>query len=319
MVFTQFHVFQYAHFSMSEILAITSNIAAISAWVNYAMHLSSNKRRVWILISLVFVSFSWWFKIQFAYLILLIPLSTICLLFFKSYRENFKSILLDNLIVVFFILITILIYYLLWYLLNREAWNYIMDNQTSSRFPLWEYQDDVILFNFNLHFNQRAVLPLFISFLISIPIAICLLIRFKSIYLQSFLIISFIWILLEVHKIFIHHVPGRYLVSTFVSIGLFATYVWLMFFYYLVKASLSNKCKILSIIGLSLSLAWFLIILFFHFEQYFQTLQKRTYVINDVSNYLKQNVTQHTISIGAWGPSLTWVQKLKHYPFGIIF
>ena len=316
-VFTQFHAFHYSHFSMAEMVAVAAVIAAIASWVWYATHPSEIKRNRWLWVSLLFATAAWWLKVQFAYLVFLIPVSTLLLwLFSAHHRKRGKNLLFSSLLLMAAAGLTVLIYILVWYLPNREAWLYIMHDQASGRFPHWKYLGVIGKFNFLQYFNQPAVLPLFFSFILSVPVCFWLLVKQKKPAFQTLIIISAVWVLLEMHKIFIHHVPGRYLVSAFVSMGLFAVLVWSEFFrrMFLQYHHPDVKNKRTAQWWMYFSAVLLLTLFYNQGISYNRSLKERTYVIHEISSYIQRSLPDHSVALGAWSPSLTWGTKIRAVP-----
>ncbi len=316
-VFTQTHVFYYSHFSMAEMVAIASVIAAISSWIYYAINPYKKRNDGWLYISLFFATVAWWMKVQFAYLILLIPVSTCILwLFANHHKKRGKSLFFSLLILIAAVGFTILLYIITWYLPNKDAWVYIMKDQAMGRFPHSKFVFDVVKFNFFKYFNQPAVWPLFLLFVLAVPVSVWLLIKQRSVFYLSLFIISAVWIMLEVHKIFIHHVPGRYLVSFFVAIGLFSIIVWLETFRYILLQFYFKKGNIRKthLIGGIFSGTILLLLIVIHIVQYGFSLNYRTYVIKHVSQYIKQTEPGEVVALGVWSPSLTWGTTIRAVP-----
>jgi hypothetical protein len=317
-VFTQMHVFYYSHFSMAEMVAVASVIAAVSSWVNYALHPHKKRNDIWLYISLFFATVAWWMKIQFAYLVFLVPVSTwILWLFAYHHKKRGKKLFISSISLILAIGLSILLYITIWYYPHREAWMYIMDDQATGRFPHWKYLLVVGKFNFLQYFNQPALWTLLGSFILSVPVSIWLLIKHRSPNYLSLFIISGVWVMLETHKIFIHHVPGRYLVSLIVAMGLFSCIVWFQLFFqkfilFIFRQKKENNRKYL----LSGVFAGFilLITIVIHLFQYGLLLNQRTFVIKNVFQYVKKNTTGNEVAIGVWSPSLTWGTKIRAVP-----
>lgn len=319
-VFTQFHAFHYAHFSMAEMVAVACVVAAMASWITYAVqHHFYCKQPYWLYISLIFATAAWWLKVQFAYLILLIPVSTLWLwLFTYHHYLRGKKLFISSLYLFTAVSFSILLYVFIWYLPHQEAWTYIMNDQATNRFPHWKYLLVVGKFNFLQYFNQSAVFPLFIMFIISIPISIWLYLKQRSPFMLSVIIISSTWVMLEIHKIFIHHVPGRYLVSLFVAMGVFTLIVWVIFAQwlftrYMINAYLKKKYRKYQI-GFMFMVLTMTALLVNNAYHYIKSFNQRSFVIRDISRYVQQSLPEKAVAVGAWSPSLTWGTQLRAVP-----
>ncbi|MCX7744082.1 MAG: hypothetical protein N2167_05895 [Flavobacteriales bacterium] len=315
----QFHAFHYAHFSMAEMVAVACVVASIASWIKYAVKPYFISKGHWLYVSLIFVTAAWWLKIQFAYLVFLIPISTFWLWLFAYHHElRGKKLILSSIYLLAAVGFSILLYVVIWYVPNKEAWIYIMNDQAMGRFPHWKYLGVIGKYNFLKYFYQPAVLPLFIAFVISIPISIWLYVKQKSSTLLSVLIISSTWVILELHKIFIHHVPGRYLVSLFVAIGLFTVIVWLEFAQWLLTKYMINAYQKKYYRNYQwgfIAIMLYIIALFvnnvFH---YVKSLNQRSYAIYEVSKYIQKSIPDKAVALGAWSPSLTWGTMIRAVP-----
>lgn len=319
--FTQFHAFHYAHFSMAEMVAVACVIAAIASWIKYAVqnHVC-DKQPYWLYISLIFATAAWWLKVQFAYLILLIPVSTLWLwLFTYHHYLRGKKLFFSSLYLFAAVSFVILLFVVIWYFPHKEAWIYIMNDQATNRFPHWKYLGEVVKFNFLQYFNQPAVLPLFIMFIPSIPISVWLYVKQRSPFMLSVIIISATWLMLETHKIFIHHVPGRYLVSLFVAMSVFTIVVWSGFAQWLLSQYVNNvysKKKYRKYqIGVMFVFITMTALLVNNAYYYIKSFNKRSFVIRDISRYVQQSLPEKkAVVLGAWSPSLTWGTQLRAVP-----
>lgn len=315
-LFLQFHIFQYTHLSLSEMPAIVCIIASIMAWGRYAMPESETGRLKWLMAAILFSSMSWYMKIQFAYILPLIPLSTIILwLTHRSHRKDVSRFFISLSILTGIVLFFVLLYLSLWYLPLQKAWTYIMQNQTAARFPIWKYQGEVIEYNFNLYFLNERVAPLLVLFILSIPLAIILLFRQTRSVFALLVIPAGLWVLLEVHKVFMHHVPGRYLVSSFAAMGFFSTITWIelgrrylppLHELFVKYKSVMNRGFIAVII--------LTVIIGFNLYGYADMLQKRRYDMYDLNLYLRHLSVGKATAVGAWAPALTWGTDIKAIP-----
>lgn len=316
MVFLQFHMFQYSHFSMAEMPAIACTIAAIAAWCRHAAPQPGSHRLRWLALSIMFSSMAWYMKIQFIYLLPLIPVSTIILWFtHRSHRKNFSRFVISSFFLFGIVALFVLLYLAVWYYPLRQAWTYIMQNQTAARFPIWKYQGEVFDYNFALYFMNERVMPIFGLFIISIPAALGLLFhRTKSVF-PLLLIPATCWILLETHKVLIHHVPGRYLVSTFAAMGFFACITWVEMARRFLPAltdwfTLSRFRRgwgIIAFVLISGTIAY-------HLFSYADMYQKRRYDMHRMNRYLQNLSLGKITAVGAWAPSITWGTQIKAVP-----
>jgi hypothetical protein len=301
----QYQVFQSSHFSMAEMLSIASVLISVYFFCRSGDEIGNSKLGIkQMFFSGAFLSLSYYFKIQFIYLVLLFPVVLI-LLWFKAGPDQRKMIISNGKVISFTLIFFLLLYFFAWYLPNKEAYGYMMAHQ-SGGFELsgktWEY----ITFNLGYHFIKGWVqwfVYLFLGFMVS---GFIILKRSKQGCYPVMFISSLVWFLLELHKLTMVYLPTRYQVSLFVSMGLMIS---------IVAAELwsisEGKNRLIIRIPVTVGLSVIFIINIFN---YFDTLQHRSYAIRDANEYLARNLTKNDIVIGAWSPSLTWDSKARAIP-----
>ncbi len=159
----QYHISQSSHFSMAEMLSVGSALLSVHFLVNALNPREFQKpHRLHAFLAGLFISFTYYFKIQFIYLILL-PAIVLLILWFSNNYLFRRRIIHQGMILTGTVLAFLLIYLLAWYLPNKEAYDLMMAHQ-SGEFSLtaktWEY----IRFNINFYFlkgNGSSLLSCF--------------------------------------------------------------------------------------------------------------------------------------------------------------
>ena len=281
----QFHVFQYSHYSLAEMLSIS--------WIMLGIFLQwrSSQNQHWMLITASTICFSmaYYSKITFAYAVL-IPFIVRYLQFLSDQIEKREPIRplwqdwsIQALITAFFAGA----FYLKWYLPNKAVFEMVKANQASGRY---DFSDAWTRFSFNLdHFILTdGIMP----FVIGIPIAV-LLVLFTSDFKQGKQVLMFgflSWFVLEMHHMLLVNPPTRYLLPLIFS-GLA-----------LISFVLSENANF----GLKRIAVYIIVVLLggYNCSYYLSSLNRRTFEIEEVRNYLSNFELEHETIIGGWGTTL---------------
>lgn len=309
----QFHVFSYSHFSMAEMIAVSFILLSIHHAFQFTQRIEKTKREKHLALAILFSTLAWYTKIQFLYMLLFVPL-IFMLWFIKiliTTRKMSKDVIRLLLISTFLPLGFIAAYYLGWFLPLKEPYVYIMQNQASGRFAEWEFLKPIILENYNRYFTQPFLTPLLYLFYIALPTGILLYFINPGKVFKSLFPISLLWVILESHKLAIHFVPSRYLVSGYVAIGLLVSIVMVESLQrFIFSEKKKPSIRYLGWISF-VSLLW---LFYNHGISYTGLLNRRTYQIYQVNQYLSQFQTQGITAAGPWAPSLTWNTKIRAVP-----
>lgn len=306
----QYQVFQYSHFSLAEMLSSAAILLAIHFLSASADAGKSPPVRIRnAILSGTFISLAYYFKIQFIYMVGLIPL--VLLFYILVYKPHPRRIVvIEAISASATLLIFLLLYYFVWYLPNRSIYNFMMANQ-SGEFSISIRSLDYLGFNLKHFFLTGWMLAFVIAFGCCIIAGIYLLYkpghstRFPILFLSSLL-----WIMLESHKLLMVYLPTRYRVSLYVAIGLMISIV--------LDEALRNRNIFQKVIKYrSIKLLAFSIIgilLFINVFNYISTLSRRSFVIRDTNILLAKTVKPEETVLGAWAPSLTWDCKAMALP-----
>ncbi|MFM8916886.1 MAG: hypothetical protein ACKOGP_03985, partial [Bacteroidota bacterium] len=116
-------------------------------------------------------------------------------------------------------------------------------------------------------------------------------------------IFSFVWFLLELHKLPMDYLPMRYMVSFYVAMGLFSsavfTDVWLAGLFPKIKTAL-----------FALVVLVFLVNVFVLAKAY----NERTFVMKSIQERIGGTLNQDDVVVGPWAPALTWGSKCRSLP-----
>jgi hypothetical protein len=300
-----YHVFQSSHFSMGEMLAVAAVLLAIHFLArSFDPEFSPRSRDKQAVLAAVFLSLSYFIKIQFIYLILLLP----AVLLIQWYTGNFfvrKLIPRQGFAITATLFFFLIFYLFAWYLPNKEAYDYMMAHQ-SGEFTLsnkiWEY----IRFNIDYHFIQGWLKWFCLVFVAMIILGFTILKKTHSKRFPVFFFSSLVWFLLELHKLAMVYLPTRYQVSLLVSMGLMISIVASELFVFEIKKNkVLKRAAVLVVI---------FILTIINIYNYFDTLNHREYAISDTNKYLALHTGINDVVLGAWAPSLTWQSRARALP-----
>lgn len=309
-VLFQFHVFQYSHFALAEMLAIGFIILGMYFLVTMFIESDIKKGNSALVLGLICIHFSWFTKIQFLYVevvaLIFIFIYLLKLLMSKKNAKHILQIFITSLLTTG---ILIGLYYFLWYSPYQEPFNYIMNNQASNRFGFNKYFWQIVAENYNRYFSTQYVKPFWIIFLVTLPLGVWTWIKSQNPRFKAIMLFLSAWIFIELHKITIQHVPSRYLLS-----GYIACLLWVgttgYGIYTNVKSSHEKNGKGLFILFMILLIGlWGT-----HMYSYFTSYQRRTFQIAYINQYIR-NYNQHDlVVIGPWAPTISWNSHIKSLP-----
>ena len=247
-----------------------------------------------------FLSLSWYFKIQFIYILALGPLVAVERAF-QARKLNRRILWLNGMVIAATTLLFLLIYMLAWYLPSKGTYDHMMAHQ-SGAFELGPKTGEYIRFNVTHFFLSSGNIAFTITFLVSLVAGILLLFRKSSPHFPLLFKTSVIWVVLELHKLTMVYLPTRYQVSLFAAMGLLTAIVLLEIYH---TQWLSKEHKWRWTVR-TLVVTWTLAILLFNLSDYRHALERRTYRIHQANAYLASTLTKNDTVLGAWAPSLTW-------------
>jgi len=300
LAFVQFQVFNFSHYSMAEMIAVA---AMLVSFIFLSKYYETNKKKHLFFAALM-VFISWGLKIQFLYLLVVPPAVVVfySIILLKQGKISVKQLANDVIIITGFSLIFILLYAVLWYLPNKEFYDYIMVDQTTRRFEIWEKMYGLVHFNFNYFILKPEKFPLVIATALALIIWIFSLFT-SRIKIKNHLIVIFglVWLLVELHKLGMTYLPQRYLLSLYVAAGFFSSALLFQFF---------RGNRIVQIFLMVAILVSFVYNSSFNYDAY----GRRTYEIKTANDYLLKYDWHNKTIAGVWAPSLTWKTSARVIP-----
>jgi hypothetical protein len=297
--FLQFHLFQFSHYAMAEMMSVSLILMAI-AFLAWMVRLKLKHWYLWMFLSTMSLVAAVAMKIQFAYILVLLPLLIWAYslgaqgsLGSKPWPYRITSILMP--------LGLGLGLWLLWVGPNLEYFRMVMNAESSGRFgENLELMFRISKYNILNSFWIPELQPL----IVSAGIALLLLpfLRKKAdAHLWVIALASLFWLLLELHKLPMRYLPNRYLLSTLMPLALLSASVIMMLW------GRQELRRFLLIPILACLAAWNLYYNYLAFE-------RRSFELKDTNAYLQASLPDSAMVMGAWAPSLTWGTNAKTIP-----
>jgi hypothetical protein len=293
---TLFSIHQHTHLSLPEMCA--ASMIMISG-VLYSLYSQTGKTRfVWWSYACLFLAVL--FKIQFIYVLLIPPLYFLLEKAVTKQKLSADKYFLQS---IWYVAITFLIIFLLWFLPFRNEFAWIAKQQSGS-FSFDKLSFAFLRRNLREHFLSRDTIVFTLCFIAAVIVAV------KDIRknripqpLRGLIMFSFVWIVLELHKLPMEYLPVRYVISLYVAMGLFistvAAHVLVSDHPTVPKGSIVIAVSILLMANIYCDfLAW----------------KKRTFVISELNKYLAANNLKDKTVIGPWAPELTWESRSISFP-----
>jgi hypothetical protein len=298
--FLQFRIFHFSHYAMSEMLAVS---AVLISYFFLSKYFRTDKKK-FLFLSVLMIFVAWGLKIQFLYLIVLLPLVVLIFDLFKFLDRaiSLKRYFADVLWVSFFSFGFLLLYIIIWYLPNKDYYNRIMFEQTDRRFEVWESLYGTIDFNFSTIVIDQFNIVLLLAFVAAMVILIRVFHHQKNTFPNRLIIIfGAAWLFIELHKLGMVYLPQRYLLSFYASAGFFSSSILFQVFHQ------NQKLKTSLILMLSVALilnGWFI----------YNSYSNRTYELKKVNNYLRHYNWEGETIAGVWAPAVSWGTKARVIP-----
>lgn len=301
LVMMQYHVFQYMHLALAEML---STILILAGVILLAEGVRSEKKNL-IFWSSVSVTAAWFLKIQFAYAVFILPFTL--LLFFLLNKEKRSFVIGQLLRVCIYLGAGATIFLVFWYLPNKDFFNYVLSNQTDGRFVSFSQLGEHLSLLMGWIFHSKPLLVFSILSYISIAVGIFYLFLKPGKHFSFLFISLMVWLIFETHKLGMTYLPTRYLVSMFFAMGMIISLVTF-------ETLRSKSLTLPYAIGKLLAAIMILILSIQNGKNYTDAFSRRTFAIHDINQYLASVDLGEGPVIGAWAPSLSWNSKALSYP-----
>ena len=294
----QYYVFQYSHFSLSEMIAVSS----IFFGVFFLFRFFHEQKRYQLFLSALFLSVTYYLKIQFVYIIVLLPASFIMNWITGIVAINHIKRLSQG---IFWLLLFAGIYFVAWYLPFQHTYHYVMSDQVTGKFAGLRRIPYTILFNITYvlfsgqtwWFNSLVAICFFIGAFVFI--------RSQDTNFKILFMLGCLWMFIELHKISMLYLPSRYLVSYYFAAGLMCSVVLRQMLLFKIQHRILRRIAVA------------LLTLFFigNSIYYGLLLGRRSYHIQEVNDYFASTLKNTNQPVmGVWGANTTWDCRARTIP-----
>ena len=309
-VFLQFHIFQYMHFSLAEMMSVSCILFGMFGLVCMWDEPRLAKKIVYLILGLTGIMFSWYMKITFLYTVLIAALFILIYLVadIVQQKKMTKSQGIISLVALLYTALLSGLYYRFWYIRYKAPYEYIMHNQTGGRFDFGKYFWNIIGENLDRYFSTQYVQPAWIAFAVALPLGIVVWVMVRDKLYKRIFLFCLLWALLEVHKIAIHHVPSRYLLSSYAAMLVLTGTVW----YGLCKLTMERTGSFFRTLY-RLYFIGMIVLVCTHIWNYSIAFSRRTYQVHILNKYMSA-YPGNLVVIGPWAPTVTWNTTMRSLP-----
>lgn len=290
----QFHLFQYTHYSLAEMMAISVTLLGI---VFYRWSYTREKWPLWLVASTLCFSAAYFIKITFVYVVAVPFLMRFLQFLSERMRQRTQRPLLSDWSIQAVVTgVAAAFYYKRWYVPNREVFGMVKANQGSGRIDLSD-AGNRFLFNFQEFLMVDGMVPL----LVLLPVAmIGLLFVFRMAQQRQLLLFGLLaWLIVALHQLLLINPPTRYLLPLYFICGA------------LLALALSEHYHR----GNRWTAVLTLILLGgYNLSYYSDALQRRTFQLAEMRQYLDSHLQQSDVVLGVWGTTVADDTRARSIP-----
>lgn len=301
---TQYHLFQYIHFTMAEMTASALVLCSLAFFMRYAVdqnfkYGTASVAALWMAVAC---------KNQFAYVLFLLPVNISVAVLLSG--KNKRPLLLRQIGGIMGVwLAGGLTYFLFWYLPVKETYDYVMADQANNRFIPRAQWTTIAWEQTKEFFDRKENVWIFRAFatgLVLFPIN-CFFSRNRERLLLSLILLA--WALAEFHKLTMWFVPSRYLSPLLFSWGIFASlqFVWA------VEYAIARGKRMYAWPAILAGII-FLVTGLYHMGSVLSLYENRTFAIRDINRALKNESLENRVAAGPWSPTLARESGAKVIP-----
>jgi hypothetical protein len=302
----QYFVFQYSHFSLSEMISTVSIMVGIFFLYQYIENRILYKNH--LLFASVFIAVAYYAKIQFIYIMPLIPIVmfvSICLKKKQPLNYNGPGIK-DFAASMLWMFLLFSIYLLFWYWPNYEIFNYVLNEEASGKYATLLLIPRTVAFNIIYVLFSSRTWPANLLFAISFVTGCILFFKSRDRHYRILFAVVVAWLIVESHKLTMIYLPARYLVSYYFAAGLMSSIVIHQILF------IKNQNMYWRYAGATL----LLLFMINNSIDYVSLFKNRKFNISEVNKYLEAGMANpnQNLALGPWAPSLTWKCKAISKP-----
>jgi hypothetical protein len=301
----QFQIFEFLHIGLVELMISGAFILLISIIAHLDLREKKFNHVQVIIITLISFGIAL-LKIQYAYALGIFPIYV--LFSFLNKEINAKCFLKYAVWIGGFTFLLIIGYYLLWILPNKCFFIDTMSSVDASKYYGWDDSIEGLYVNWKRLFvswENRFNTYLFLGTLIIGLINVFN--KNQAQWIKKLNLVLIIWLILETTKLFQVFLPTRYVLSTYIALGLFAcVQVYSLFF--IVKNKVT-RFSMLSVLGfLCLVISWQNAVCIN------RSFKERKYTLKKMNNYFNKTDQFNGLLIGSWAASCSAQSGLNAIP-----
>ncbi len=301
---TQYHLFQYIHFTMAEMSASALVLSSVAFFMRYY----ADRNFKWGAASVAALWMAVACKNQFAYVLLLLPTNIFVAVFLNG--KNKRPLFLRQIGGIMGLwLAGGLMYFIFWYLPVKETYDYVMADQANNRF-IPRYQWTTVAWEQTKEFFDRKenvwLFRAFATGLFLLPLNYFFS-RNRERLLLSLLVLT--WAMAECHKLTMWFVPSRYLSPLLFSWGIFAS----LQLAWAIEYAMARGKRLYALPAV-LAGVIFLITGIKHMDNAIFLFKNRTFAIRDINRALKNESLENRVAAGPWAPTLARETGAKVIP-----
>jgi hypothetical protein len=309
---THYHIFQFSHFSLSEMVAVALVILSIYFYYYARLIFANDKKRTrYTIAATLLVSSTFLLKIQFIYLLLLLPLAQLLeAILFRSSSKRMGFLVIYSAGISIAVLVLFIV---AWYLPFRADFEHMMAHQ-SGVFSISAKSFEYLRFNLTHLFFKGPATILSVAYLASLVLLLFRIRKGHSPPFKLLLPVALAWNLLEFHKLIMVYLPARYQVSLLASLALTIAIIIAEYWVQGKERRIFWKVRVRGIAAI-----FVMVVLIFNIRDYVGLYNNRTYTIEEVNDYIDMNYRAGGPVVGAWAPSLTWKASARSFPVWNMF
>ncbi len=304
-VLLEFHIFQFTHYAMVEMMCVDFIMLGLLFFLKTENNFSLRTNLPKIFLASLFMFLCYGAKIQYLYVAAILPITSFFNALVLSVKERKIKWQHYSNFTWFFVFSVgfVLTYYFLWYIPNKEFYDFVMSNESGGRYgaTFVSIRRDA-LFNWIHVFFVSEYKVFIVHFFVILALAIVLFIAKKKKTIHSQIaLFSFIWIIIELHKVPMLYLPNRYIISLF-----FASGVFISSFY----SALDIYFKKIKLLIFAIAIAFGI----YNLSFYKDAMERKSYQLVAINEYLSNYDLKERPVIGAWASSFCWQNKAVTFP-----
>lgn len=304
--FTQFQMYQFSHYAMAEIMAVCLVLLSL----HFLLLFDEKKSVKNLFLATLMMFFAYGLKIQFIYLVALIP----AIYFFSDGAKMIKGAEMkpfpgfNFLVSIAFAVGLLLVYVAVWYIPNRSFYDFVMMEETAGRFVSWEGIISRVRFNIEFFiWKPTNFALLFVAFAGTLFWIISCVRNEKTQPGQPLMVLfAFVWLAIESHKLSMIYLPQRYLLGFYAALSL----IGVTTLYGIFRKGIVFRWATVIV---------FVAILVYHSGFNYSAFQRRTFDIQTLNQYFSNYSLEGKVAAGVWAPSATWLSQAKVVPLWNIY